>query len=63
MRFHTFFGFFFSLALGCTNPDTDPCASALTASSLAAVTFCATYTKTSNTVTTSLSAYATFCSN
>jgi hypothetical protein len=63
VRFQTFFGFFFRLTLDCTDPDTNPCSSALTALPLAAVTFCATYSKTSNTLTTSLPAYATFCSN
>jgi polygalacturonase len=49
--------------LGCTNPDTDACASAFTASSAAALTFCATYTAASSTATTGLPAYATYCSN
>ncbi|KAH6700532.1 glycosyl hydrolases family 28-domain-containing protein [Leptodontidium sp. MPI-SDFR-AT-0119] len=51
------------LALACTNPDTDPCASVLTASSVAAASFCKTYTLTSHTATTSLPAFATYCSN
>lgn len=49
----------------CTNPDTDPCASYLSANSgNTASAFCATFTKSSVTATTGLPSWASsYCSN
>jgi hypothetical protein len=63
MRSFIFFGVFHPFVFACINPDSDSCASPLTVSSSTAATFFATYTKTSNSATTGLPAYATFCSN
>lgn len=50
--------------LGCTNPDTDPCASYMTASAATASAFCKTYTTAVATATTGLPAWASSaCSN
>jgi len=51
------------LILACTNPDSDPCASAFTASSAAAASFCKTYTTAKSTATTGLPAFvSSYCS-
>lgn len=63
MRSSFFLGALVPLAFACDNPETDACASALTVSSAAAATFCATYTQSSQTATTGLPAYATYCAN
>jgi len=49
---------FIPAVLACTNPDSDPCASAVSVSGQA---FCATYTTTVNTATTALPAWASAC--
>jgi pectate lyase len=49
--------------LGCTNPDSDPCASYITAHLATASAFCATFTKSTVTATTSLPSWASNCSN
>lgn len=49
--------------LGCTNPDTDPCASYISANQATASPFCATFTKSTVTATTGLPAWATYCSS
>ena len=51
------------LVLACDKASTDSCASAFTASAAAAITFCETYTTATVTATTSLPAFATYCSN
>jgi polygalacturonase len=63
MRFIFFLGALAPVAFACDNPDTDACASAFTASAAAAITFCKTYTTASQTTTTSLPAFATYCSD
>jgi hypothetical protein len=50
-------------SMACDNPDSDACASVFTASSAVVETFCKTYTTTSHTATTSLPAFASYCSN
>ncbi|KIN02317.1 glycoside hydrolase family 28 protein [Oidiodendron maius Zn] len=60
MRLTIILGAIVPLALGCTNPKTDPCASNVVNSGLA---FCATYTTTVNTATTGLPAWASACSD
>lgn len=47
----------------CTNPDTDPCASYMSANGATASAFCATFTKSSVTATTGLPSWASNCSN
>ncbi|KAI1173595.1 pectin lyase fold/virulence factor [Nemania sp. FL0916] len=47
----------------CTNPDTDPCASFMTAQAATASAFCATFTRSAVTATTALPAWATACGN
>ncbi|KAH8664673.1 pectin lyase fold/virulence factor [Xylariales sp. PMI_506] len=49
--------------LGCTNPDTDPCASFMSASAATASSFCATFTQSVVTATAGLPAWATYCSD
>lgn len=49
--------------LACTNPDTDPCASFMTAQAATASPFCATFTQSSVTATTGLPSWASNCSN
>lgn len=51
------------VALGCTNPDTDPCASYMEAQPATASQFCATFTQSVVTATTGLPSWATNCSN
>ncbi|GAP91594.1 putative pectate lyase B [Rosellinia necatrix] len=51
------------LALACTNPDTDACASFMTAQAATASAFCATFTQSTVTATTGLPSWATACSN
>lgn len=63
MRSSILFGALLPIVFACDNPLNDACASAMTASSADAATFCATYTAASNTVSTGLPAYATYCSN
>lgn len=62
MRSLLFLAILAALVIACDNPDTDACASAFTVSSADAATFCATYTTASETQTTDLPAYATYCS-
>jgi hypothetical protein len=50
-------------SMACDNPGSDACASVFTASSAVVETFCKTYTTTSHTATTSLPAFASYCSN
>lgn len=47
----------------CTNPDSDPCASYMSANGATASAFCATFTKSSVTATTGLPSWASNCSN
>ncbi|KAI0550555.1 pectin lyase fold/virulence factor [Xylaria curta] len=47
----------------CTNPDSDPCASFMTAQAATASAFCATFTKSAVTATAGLPAWATACNN
>ncbi|KAI0438255.1 pectin lyase fold/virulence factor [Xylaria telfairii] len=47
----------------CTNPDSDSCASFMTAQAATASAFCATFTKSTVTATTALPAWASACSN
>lgn len=57
---------FFALlpaVLACTNPDSDPCASFMTASSATASAFCKTFTQSTVTATTGLPSWATYCSS
>lgn len=49
--------------LACTNPDSDPCASYMTANAATASAFCKTYTTAAATATTGLPAWASNCSN
>ncbi|KAI0517070.1 polysaccharide lyase family 1 protein [Xylaria bambusicola] len=49
--------------VACTNPDTDPCASFMTAQAATASRFCATFTRSTVTATTALPAWASVCSN
>ncbi|KAH9895415.1 polysaccharide lyase family 1 protein [Xylariomycetidae sp. FL2044] len=49
--------------LGCTNPDTDPCASFMTANKATASAFCATFTRSTVTATAALPAWASVCSS
>lgn len=62
-------GLFFFLAvipaavLACTNPDTDPCASYMSANGASASAFCATFTQSTVTATTGLPSWASNCSN
>ncbi|KFY11029.1 hypothetical protein V491_07364 [Pseudogymnoascus sp. VKM F-3775] len=51
------------VALGCTNPDTDPCASYMEAQPATASQFCVTFTQSVVTATTGLPSWATNCSN
>ncbi|KFY67747.1 hypothetical protein V496_01421 [Pseudogymnoascus sp. VKM F-4515 (FW-2607)] len=51
------------VALGCTNPDTDPCASYMEAQPAIASQFCATFTQSVVTATTALPAWASNCKN
>lgn len=51
------------VALGCTNPDTDPCASYMEAQPATASKFCATFTQSVVTATTGLPAWASNCNN
>lgn len=53
----------FPLALGCLNPTSNSCASYIKSNSATASPFCATFTKSSVTATTSLPSWATNCSN
>ncbi|KAI1131873.1 polysaccharide lyase family 1 protein [Nemania abortiva] len=50
-------------ARACTNPDSDACASFMTAQAATASAFCATFTKSAVTATAGLPAWATACSN
>lgn len=51
------------LILACDNPDSDACASAFTASSAAAASFCQTYTTAKSTATSGLPAFvSSYCS-
>ncbi|KAI8623775.1 polysaccharide lyase family 1 protein [Xylariaceae sp. FL1651] len=52
-----------SVVLGCTNPDSDPCASFMTAQPATASPFCATFTKSTVTATAGLPAWASVCSS
>jgi hypothetical protein len=64
IRFFIFFGVFHPFVLACTSTDTDPCASYLNGIIFSCGTFLRDmYKKTSNSATTGLPAYATFCSN
>ncbi|RAL65346.1 hypothetical protein DID88_000914 [Monilinia fructigena] len=65
MRSAIILGFLASVALACDNPQSPghACASAFAASPEEAVSFCATYTKSVNTATTGLPAFATACAN
>jgi hypothetical protein len=54
---------FLPLALGCTNPDTDPCASFMEAQLATASPFCATFTQSVVTATTGLPSWASNCNN
>ncbi|KAI1368233.1 polysaccharide lyase family 1 protein [Xylaria arbuscula] len=47
----------------CTNPDTDPCASFMTAQAATASPFCATFTQATVTATAGLPAWASVCSS
>ncbi|KAI2638338.1 polysaccharide lyase family 1 protein [Xylaria nigripes] len=47
----------------CTNPDTDPCASFMTAQPATASPFCASFTKSMVTATADLPSWAAACSN
>jgi pectate lyase len=51
------------VVFACTNPDTDPCASYISAQKATASPFCATFTKSTVTATTALPAWATYCSS
>lgn len=51
------------VVLGCTNPDSDPCASYMSANAATASAFCQTYTQSAVTATTGLPAWATYCSS
>ncbi|KAK7214464.1 hypothetical protein V2G26_002467 [Clonostachys chloroleuca] len=53
----------FPLALGCLNPTSNSCASYIKSNSATASPFCATFTKSAVTATTSLPSWATNCSN
>ncbi len=49
--------------LGCANPDSNACASYISANKATASAFCATFTKSTVTATTGLPAWASNCSN
>ncbi|KAF7539174.1 hypothetical protein G7054_g2312 [Neopestalotiopsis clavispora] len=49
--------------LACTNPDTDACASYMSANSATASAFCATFTQSTVTATAALPAWASYCSS
>ena len=49
--------------LGCANPDSNACASYISANKATASAFCATFTKSAVTATTGLPAWASNCSN
>ncbi|KAI0150543.1 pectate lyase [Xylariaceae sp. FL1272] len=51
------------VVLGCANPDTDSCASYISANAAVASPYCATLTQSSVTATTGLPAWASACSN
>lgn len=51
------------IALGCTNPNNDPCASYMSANGATASAFCATFTQSTVTATTSLPSWASYCSS
>lgn len=51
------------IVLACTDPDSDPCASFMTASKATASAFCKTFTTASVTATAGLPAWASNCSN
>lgn len=52
-----------SAVLGCSNPDTNACASYISANKASASPFCATFTQSVVTATTALPAWASNCSN
>jgi len=54
---------FASVALGCTNPDTNSCASFIKSQTATASAFCASFTQTSYTATTGLPSWASNCDN
>ena len=63
MRSLLFLSSLLPLILACDNPSSDACASAFTASSAAAASFCKTYTTATNTATTGLPAFvSSYCS-
>lgn len=49
--------------LGCTNPDSDPCASYISANAATASAFCATFTQSTVTATAGLPSWASYCSS
>ncbi|KAI1273090.1 polysaccharide lyase family 1 protein [Xylaria sp. FL0933] len=51
------------LVRACTNPDSDPCASFMTAQAATASAFCATFTQSTVTATSALPAWASVCSS
>lgn len=52
-----------SAALACTNPDSDSCASYMSANGATASAFCATFTQSTVTATAGLPSWASNCSN
>ena len=51
------------VVMGCANPDSNACASYISANQATASPFCATFTQSSVTATTGLPAWASNCSN
>jgi pectate lyase len=51
------------VVLGCANPDSNACASYISANKATASPFCATFTQSSVTATTGLPSWASNCSN
>lgn len=54
---------FLPAVLACTDPDSDPCASYISANAATASAFCATFTQSSVTATANLPSWATYCSS